>query len=77
MPPFSLSDAELDQIMSLATAIPHVHRKSFLKEVAAALSQYPEDARGIGTVHREAVRVQQLFASNRMRSGPRGVRKYG
>jgi hypothetical protein len=72
---FSLSDGELAQIMSLAAAVPVVHRKSFLREVAAALAAYPEDARGLGTVHREAARVQRLYATNAMRSTARG--KYG
>jgi hypothetical protein len=77
MSPFSLSDSELNQIMSLAAAIPVIHRKEFLRSVCAAISQYPEGSRGVGLIHREAVRLQRFFATNAMRSAARGVGKYG
>jgi hypothetical protein len=70
---FSLNDTELSEVLTLATAIPHRHRKAFLREVAEALAAYPEDCRGAGTVHREAARVQRLYATNTMRSAARGV----
>ena len=64
MSPFSLSDDELNQIMSLAAAVPLRHRKSFLRSVCEALAQYPEGARGVGLIHREAVRLQKFWATN-------------
>jgi hypothetical protein len=72
---FSLSDDELDQVMHLATTIPPRHRRAYLREVAEALGKYPEHSRGAGTVHREAARVQRLYASNASQPMARG--KYG
>jgi hypothetical protein len=46
MSPFSLSDDELDQVMSLAAAVPVEHRDAFLQSIADALGKYPEDSRG-------------------------------
>ena len=46
--PFSLSDSELDELTSLAAAIPIEHRDGFLHAVADVIAQYPEDARGPG-----------------------------
>ena len=77
MSPFSLSDDELSEIMSLAAGIPPVHRKAFLRSVCEALAQYPEGSRGTGLIHREAVKLQRFFATNAMRSTARGVGKYG
>jgi hypothetical protein len=74
MSPFSLSDDELDQVMTLAAAVPVVHREAFLQAVCAALAQYPEDARGVGLLHREAVKLQRFWANApAVRSAPRGV----
>jgi hypothetical protein len=79
MPPFSLSDAELDQVMSLAQAVPVEQRDGFLKAVADALSQYPECARGPGLIHREARLLQRYFVNApatrvaRFEGHPRGV----
>jgi hypothetical protein len=73
--PFSMSDAELSQVMTLATAIPPRHRRAYLREVAAVLGGYPEDNRGPGLVYREALRLQRQFATNVMRPTARG--KYG
>jgi hypothetical protein len=70
MSPFSLSDSELFEIMSLAAGVPRVHRKPFLQAVCDALAQYPESSRGAGLVHREAQRLLLYWASNRSRSGP-------
>ena len=64
--PFSLSDDELDQILGLAAAIPHRHRKAYLRDVANALSQYPQECRGVGLVHREAMHIQRQYATNRV-----------
>jgi hypothetical protein len=75
--PFSLSDDELNQIMSLAAAVPFIHRKAFLKSVCNALSAYPEDCRGVGLVHREAAKLQRFWANNTPRPMARGVSKYG
>jgi hypothetical protein len=51
MSPFSLSDDELDQVVSLAA-----------------------DARGVGLLHREAVKLQRFWASApAVRSTARGV----
>jgi hypothetical protein len=61
--PFSLSDDELNQVMSLAAGVPRVHREAFLRSVCAALSQYPEDSRGSGLIHREAVKLQRFWAN--------------
>ena len=77
MSPFSLSDDELDQVMTLAAAVPVVHREAFLQSVCDALSAYPEDCRGVGLIHREAVKLQRFFATNAMRSTARGASKYG
>ena len=77
MSPFSLSDDELSEIMSLAAGIPPVHRKAFLRSVCEALAQYPESSRGVGLIHREAVKLQRFFATNAMRSTARGASKYG
>jgi hypothetical protein len=63
MPPFSLSDDELDQVMSLAQAVPVEQRDGFLQAVADALSQYPECARGPGLIHREARMLQRYFVN--------------
>jgi hypothetical protein len=71
--PFSLSDSELSEIMNLAAGIPPIHRKAFLRSVCDALSAYPEGSRGVGLIHREAVRLQRLFATNAMRSAASGV----
>jgi hypothetical protein len=64
--PFSLSDDELDQILGLATAIPHAHRRAFLREVANALAAYPEGCRGVGLVHRVTMGIQRQYATNRV-----------
>jgi hypothetical protein len=61
MSPFSLSDDELDQIMSLAAAVPIDHRDNFLRAVADALSKFPESTRGPGLIHREARALQTNF----------------
>jgi hypothetical protein len=61
MSPFSLSDDELDQVMSLAQAVPVEQRDGFLQAVAGALAQYPERARGPGLIHREARMLQRYF----------------
>jgi hypothetical protein len=58
-----LSDDELNQVISLAAGIPPVHREAFLKSVCAALSAYPEDSRGAGLIHREAVKLQRFWSS--------------
>ena len=63
MSPFSLSDSELDELTSLAAAIPIEHRDEFLQAVADAVAQYPEDGRGPGLMHREAARLQRYFLS--------------
>jgi hypothetical protein len=73
MSPFSLSDDELSEIMSLAAGVPVVHREAFLQSVCAALSAYPEDCRGVGLIHREAAKLQRFWASNGPRSTARGV----
>ena len=78
MSPFSLSDSELSEIMSLAAGVPPVHRKAFLQSVCDALSAYPEDCRGVGLIHREAVKLQRFWANApAMRSTARGASKYG
>jgi hypothetical protein len=78
MPPFSLSDSELDEIMNLAAAIPPPHRDGFLKAVAAALSRYPDECRGAGILHQEAARLQRYYvtapAPRRRRGATRGYR---
>jgi hypothetical protein len=63
MPPFSLSDSELDEIMNLAAAIPPPHRDGFLKAVAEALSRYPDECRGAGILHQEAARLQRYYVT--------------
>jgi hypothetical protein len=75
--PFSLSDSELSEIMSLAAGVPPVHRKPFLQAVCAALAQYPEGARGVGLIHREAAKLQRYWANNGPRPIARGASKYG
>ena len=68
MSPFSLSDSELSEI------IPFIHREAFLQSVCAALAQYPEDARGVGLLHREAAKLQRFWANApAVRSTARGV----
>ncbi len=78
MPPFSLSDTELDELTSLAAAIPIEHRDGFLHAVADAIAQYPEDARGPGLLHREAAKLQPYFLNRprlvRYRDRGRGSR---
>jgi hypothetical protein len=59
---FSLSDDELDHVISLASAVPIAARSGFLEAVASALSAYPASARGLGLV-REAARLQRDFAA--------------
>ena len=61
MSPFSLSDSELDELTSLAAAIPIEHRDGFLHAVADVIAQYPENARGPGLMHREAAKLQPYF----------------
>jgi hypothetical protein len=61
----TLSDDELDQVMSLAAAVPVEHRDAFLQSVADALSPYPESSRGPGLIHREARALQRYFLNRR------------
>jgi hypothetical protein len=63
MSPFSLSDSELREVLTLAVAVPVQHREGFLRAVCNALAQYPEDARGAGLIHREAARLQRFWAN--------------
>ena len=75
--PFSLSDDELDQILALATAIPHTHRRAFLREVANALATYPEECRGVGLVHRVTMAIQRAYATNRVVGALDGTARAG
>ena len=61
MSPFSLSDFEFDELTNIAAAIPVEHRDGFLQAVANAISEYPEDGRGPGLLHREAAKLQRYF----------------
>jgi hypothetical protein len=71
--PVSFTDAELDILMSLSACIEPPFRDAFLRDVAGALAQYPEQARGPGLVHREASKLQRYYAHNGPRSTARGV----
>jgi hypothetical protein len=78
MSPFSLSDSELSEVLTLAAGVPPVHREAFLQSVCNALSAYPEDCRGAGLIHREAAKLQRFWANApAMRSTARGASKYG
>jgi hypothetical protein len=62
--PFPLSDDErLTASCTIAAAVPIEHADNFLQSVAVALSKYPEDARGVGLIHREARGVQRYFVN--------------
>jgi hypothetical protein len=74
MSPFSLSDSELSEVLTLAAGVPVAHREAFLQSVCNALSAYPDNARGLGLIHREAAKLQRFWANApAMRSEPRGV----
>jgi hypothetical protein len=75
--PVSFTDAELDILLTLAACIEPAFRNAFLRDVAGAIAQYPEQARGPGLVHREAAKLQRYYASNGPRPMARGVGKYG
>jgi hypothetical protein len=65
MPPFSLSDDELDQVMNLAQAVPVEQRDAFLQSVAEAVGKYPEGSRGPGLIRREAYAPCSAIPSTR------------
>lgn len=58
---FSLSDSELDELMSLSAPLDPLVRDPFLRAVAAELERYPEEAIGPGLVSRTARRLQREF----------------
>jgi hypothetical protein len=61
MPPLSLDDDELSDLMHLAQAVPVDHRSAFLKAVASALGDYPSF--GPGIVYRTAAALQRDFVN--------------
>ena len=58
---FSLSDSELDELMSLAAPIDAAMRDPYLRAVAAELERYLAEAIGVGLVSRTARRLQREF----------------
>lgn len=66
----SLSDSELQTLMSAAAPIPPRDRDAFLREAAAELSKYPE--LGPGIVSRVASRLQREFLNARDLRGAGG-----
>ena len=57
MPPFSLSDAELEQLMVLATPLPPQNRSRFFEAVSAEVQARGADCVGPGTLHRTPATV--------------------
>ena len=55
------TDAEMDVLYALASALPPPARDDFLQLVASRLAGFPEEVRGPGLVHRVAAEVQRGF----------------
>ena len=73
MPPFSLSDAELEQLMVLATPLPPQNRSRFFEAVSAEVQARGADCVGPGTPHRIGRQLQSqfLYALPQLRREPR------
>ena len=71
MPPFSLSDAELEQLMVLATPLPPQNRSRFFEAVSAEVQARGADCVGPGTLHRTQLQSQFLYALPQLRREPR------
>jgi hypothetical protein len=73
MPVLGFSDAEMDVLTALASALPSEVRDGFLQLVASQLAAYPPEARGVGLTHRVATEAQRGFLNvavgRRMREG--------
>ena len=73
--PISLTDAELEVVMSAARPLQPHERDQFLRDVAAELERYRSDI-GPGLVARVAREAQRKVFDPPSFSGDRGVGKY-
>jgi hypothetical protein len=73
--PISFSDEERDLLSTLASALPPSVPDDFLQPIADKLGAYPQEARGVGLLHRIAAHAQRDF----VKAGPVAVAidKYG
>ena len=59
MPPLSLTDSEMQTVMTAAAPLPPQDRDKFLRDVAAELAKHPEI--GAGLVARVAAEAQRRY----------------
>jgi hypothetical protein len=69
--PLQLTTEEMDVVLALASPIAYRQRDEFLRQVAEALSSWPE--RGPGTTHRIARQVQREFVIEARREAETGL----
>ena len=67
---FSLSDSELDVIMTLAQPIDPAMRDPFLRAVAIELARYQPEAIGPGLINRVGRELQRQFLTPSLGSVP-------
>ena len=67
---FSLSDSELDVIMTLAQPIDPAMRDPFLRAVAIELARYQPEAIGPGLINRVGRELQRQFFTPSLGSVP-------